>query len=244
MISPGYTALHTGFALLASDRVVFDISGPRARQIVNGLVTNSIDEIPSGRGCYAFALTAKGRPLTDMRVLPAPGFEMQEAEDGAHVWLDVPQAGAAGFRDLLARSVPPIFATVEEIPARRLSFSGDAAEGASVALTDCGILSADESDWPERPLEAMTAGPDGTGLLVRRENVEGQGVDLYLLAADAASLESCLQHAVGAAGGTIATDADWEIVRVERGIPRYGAEITIDHLPQETGQTERAISFS
>jgi folate-binding protein YgfZ len=35
----------------------------------------------------------------------------------------------------------------------------------------------------------------------------------------------------------------WEILRVERGVPVYGREITADSLPQETGQTARTVHF-
>ena len=36
---------------------------------------------------------------------------------------------------------------------------------------------------------------------------------------------------------------DWETFRIELGLPVYGPDIGPDNLPQETGQTERAISF-
>ena len=52
-----------------------------------------------------------------------------------------------------------------------------------------------------------------------------------------------LASAVDGLGGAVALGEDWETVRVEQGLPRYGAEITDGNLPQETGQTERAISF-
>lgn len=246
---PGYTALTTGLALLETERALFHISGSRAERVVNGLVTNAIDGLREGRGCYAFALTAKGRPLTDMRILPAPGFEESVADEGVgeDIWIDVPAEGADAFRDLLTRSVPPIFATVEELPVRRLSLTGPDADDAGDALRACEVVPVDGLPIPSSPLHVVTAsvpGREGRALLVRREAIEGGGVDLYAPAAGAESLKACLAEAVARMGGAVATAADWEVASVERGLPRYGAEITMDNLPQETGQTERSISFS
>ena len=103
--------------------------------MVNGLVTNAIEGIADGRGCYAFALTAKGRPVAEMRVLPRAGFRGSVREP-ERVWLDVPPEGAPGFRGLLARTVPPIFATVEEPTIDRLSLAGPGAVDAAMGLLD------------------------------------------------------------------------------------------------------------
>jgi len=248
MSTPGYHALHEGLALMTEGRVVFHLSGARAERVVNGLVTNAVDGLGDGRGCYAFALTAKGRPLTDMRVLPTPGFEIPSAAAADEsAWIDVPEAGADGFRDLLTRSVPPIFATVEEIPIKRLSLTGPDTAHFDTVLAKCGLVAVDGQRYPSDPLRAVTAslvGCEHMALIVSREAIEGDGVDLYVPSGDADLLEACLAEAIARAGGRRATAADWEVVRVERGIPRYGAEITIDHLPQETGQVDRAVSFS
>ncbi|MGH7540660.1 MAG: YgfZ/GcvT domain-containing protein, partial [Gemmatimonadota bacterium] len=48
---------------------------------------------------------------------------------------------------------------------------------------------------------------------------------------------------VEAEGGRPAGGEAFEILRVERGLPAYGREITEGNLLQETGQTERAVDF-
>jgi folate-binding protein YgfZ len=40
------------------------------------------------------------------------------------------------------------------------------------------------------------------------------------------------------------TEADAEVVRVERGRPRYGVDIDDSTIPQEAGLNERAVSFT
>jgi folate-binding protein YgfZ len=222
--------------------VVFVISGPRAGRVVNGIVTNSLDGLGEGRGAYAFALSAKGRPIAEMRVLPAPGFDSPVEADVENVWLDVPVAASEGLADLLRRSVPPIFATVELAGVRRLSLLGPSAvEGAGRILALLGI----EDDLPVDPLAAVTARRAGTvqGLIVRREPIEGDGVDLYVDRDGAPGFADQLGAAVEQFGGVRCDAVDIETARVERGLPVFGVEITAENLPQETGQTERAVSF-
>ena len=244
---PGYRALRCAVALLEEPRVIFLVEGSRAGRIVSGLVTNSLDGIADGQGCYAFALTAKGRPIADMRVLPVPGFE--RAGEAERLWLDVPEAAAEGFRDLLARTVPPIFATVTEPGFGRLSLAGGRARELAVAVLErAGLSDAgggdDGADAGFDPLTARTREIAGeAGLLVGREEIEATGVDVYAPLRALEGLRESLSDAVVASGGAIASAEDWETVRVERGLPRYGADITTDNLPQETGQTGRAISF-
>jgi len=249
MTTSGYVALTRSVALLEAGRVVFAVRGPRARRIVNGLVTNSLEGLERGVGCYAFALTAKGRPIADLRVLPPPGFEGGPEPGGEpspeELWIDAPAAAADGLRDLFARTVPPIFATVHEVDVRRLSLVGRAEPE---LVGTCGVTFDPVSVGELEPLRCATAslGPGHAhpgGLLVAREAIEGGGLDLYVPTAEADRLRTCLEAAVHDAGGSVATTADWEIVRTELGLPEFGSEITPDNLPQETGQTERAISF-
>ncbi|MDX1394353.1 MAG: hypothetical protein R3195_08180 [Gemmatimonadota bacterium] len=237
----GYRALTSGAALLGSRRVIFDIAGPRATRMVNGLVTNSLEPLESGRAVYALALTAKGRPLAEMRLLPPPD---DAGDPGAErVWVDVAADTAEAFRDLLRRSIPPIFATVEEIGVERVSLVGPGAletagrilERAGIELPPAGVPG---------PLETLHVKlGEQQVLIVGREPIEVPGLDTYLPAAGASDVMDALKAGLADAGGSVADPADWEIVRVESGLPVFGKEITADNLPQETGQTARAVSF-
>jgi len=250
MTTAGYAALTETVALLETPRALFRVRGPRARRIVNGLVTNALDGLDRGVGCYAFALTAKGRPIAELRVLPIPGFEAggdDGADDGEALWIDAPAEAETALRDLFARTVPPIFATVEEeMDIRRMSLVGPASADPAL-LAACGVeLGPGGVDPADEPLLSSTVrfGSDpAPGLLVRREPIEGGGLDLYVPTGTADRLRACLLREATAAGGAEASTEDWEILRVERGLPAFGAEITADNLPQETGQTARAISF-
>lgn len=246
-VTPGYRALTEGVAaLLDSDRVLFEIRGKRARRVVNGLLTNSLEGLEEGVGRYAFALTAKGRPVADMRVLPAPGFERGPADGPETVWIDVPAAAAEAFRAHLGRFVPPIFAEHRTLEVRRLSLAGPAALELAPEIPGALGLSAGRSvdDLPELGCVSLGREGDWSGLLVRREDVEGPGFDAYLPAGSRASASDAFAALAEAHGGAVAAPEDLEVARIERGLPVYGREITGEALPQETGQQDRAISFS
>ncbi|HWI21539.1 MAG TPA: glycine cleavage T C-terminal barrel domain-containing protein [Baekduia sp.] len=66
------------------------------------------------------------------------------------------------------------------------------------------------------------------------------GVDLVV---SAASTPALVERLV-AAGATPLADADAEVLRVERGRPRYGIDLDDSVIPQEAGLNERAVSFT
>src|SRR5688572_24663634 len=58
-----------------SDRGKLALSGPEAKEFLHGQVTNDIEGLEPGGGCYAAFLTHKGKMLGDLRVLDA-GHEL------------------------------------------------------------------------------------------------------------------------------------------------------------------------
>src|ERR1041384_5509968 len=51
-----------------SDRGKLALTGPEAKEFLHGQVTNDIEGLEPGKGCYAAFLTHKGKMLGDMRV--------------------------------------------------------------------------------------------------------------------------------------------------------------------------------
>ena len=65
------------------------MAGPDAREFLQGQLTNDIEELEPGRGCYAALLDRKGHMQADMRVLRLSTGE---------IWLDTePAAFEASF---------------------------------------------------------------------------------------------------------------------------------------------------
>ena len=71
------------------------LTGADRRAYLQGLLTNDIDALTPGTGCYAALLTARGRMVTDMRVV----------ELGDAVLIDLPARLAETVRAHLDRFV-------------------------------------------------------------------------------------------------------------------------------------------
>lgn len=203
----------------------------RWHETLAGLLTNHVEALEPNRALYSFLLTAQGSPVAEMRIL------RREEED----WLDTPSACLEGTLAHFEKYLPPLFASYRADPTvGRLGLAGPrAAEGLAglVAELDPGELDPLEG----APVSLGDAGVEGH--LLRREAVEGDGFDLYVALDDAGEAWEALRAAAGNVGGGPAGHRAREVRRVELGLPAFGSEIDEDTLPQETGQTDRAVSF-
>src|SRR5690349_179207 len=65
-----YAAMTQGVALVdRSGAGKLALTGPEAKGFLNGQVTNEIEALAPGSGCYAALLTHKGKMLADLRVI-------------------------------------------------------------------------------------------------------------------------------------------------------------------------------
>ena len=70
------------------------------------------------------------------------------------------------------------------------------------------------------------------------------GVVLAVPSLEKATFDAQLAVAVSAQGGVVATEAEWEDVRIEHGLPRFGVEVDATLYPQEAALEKLAVSFS
>ena len=200
------------------------LTGADRRSYLQGLLTNDIEALRPGTGCYAAMLTAQGRMLTDMRVL----------ELGDSILLDVPAHVEPAIREHL-----DTFVFTEDVQV----------QGATATRGEVGIygprsldvlVAAGTDGGAPAELFASTrvrlAGVDA--ILVRSDEPGIPGFDLIANAAEIPAIEAAL----AAAGAVRAADADVEAVRVESGRPRFGIDTDTDTIPLEAGLEDRAIS--
>ncbi|MGB5303019.1 MAG: glycine cleavage T C-terminal barrel domain-containing protein [Gemmatimonadota bacterium] len=134
------------------------------------------------------------------------------------ILLDLSRAALPGLLDHFGTYLPPRFASVTRLEdARRVSLLGPRATTVATGIK-------------------IPAGP----IRVERELGQGGGTDFYF---PDGGPDGTIEAAVRAAGGEVATAADYEIWRIEHGIPRFGLDITAENLPQETGLVSLAVSF-
>ena len=201
-----------------SERGKLLLTGAEAKEFLHGQVTNDIEGLAEGSGCYAAFLTPKGKMLGDMRVLDA---------GAAGLWLDCERAVLQDLFNMIRRFKLGRQVDVHKRTVERALISVVGPEARAVAGAD--------DLGPEHAHRSATVG----GAAVRLVATD-VGVDVICDAADAAAVRAVLE----AGGARAAREQDAEIVRVEQGRPRYGVDLDDSVIPQEAGLNDRAVSFT
>ena len=90
-----YAALRSGALIVdRSDRVRIRFGGPRAAELVTGLVTNDVLALQPGHGQYAAALTPKGKIAADIRIFADADGLLTDTSARADVSVRRPSASA------------------------------------------------------------------------------------------------------------------------------------------------------
>jgi folate-binding protein YgfZ len=200
-----------------SERGKLALTGPEAKEFLQGQVTNDIERLTAGEGCYAAFLTHKGKMLGDLRVLDTGDELLLDTERGV-----LQELFNMIRRYKLGRAVELHKRTVERA---LLSLIGPDARTIAGA-----------GDLPEREHANHAATIAGAQVLLIATDL---GVDVLCDAADSGRVTAALT----AAGAVAAPLDDAEVLRVESGRPRYGVDLDESVIPQEAGLNERAVSF-
>lgn len=233
-----YSSLASEYEALRARAVVIDhshrgrmrITGDRAIEMLNGLVTNDVAAIDPGHGCYAAALTPKGKIVADLRIF-------REA-DGLLV--DAPPLAAAAWIGIVRKYVNPRIAPHRDESATLRTFGvyGPLAHHVVAAVT--GGSPTAFGTLPMYAHATATLG-DGTVVVARIPDAGTEGFAVYL---PAAHFDAAWQRAV-AAHATPAGLAAWDVARVEAGYPEWGVDIDENTIPQEANLDElHAISYT
>jgi tRNA-modifying protein YgfZ len=218
-IAADYEELATGCGLLdRSERGKLALTGSDAGPFLNGLVSNEIEALADGEGCYATVLTPKGKMLGDLRVLAA----------GDELLLDTERVALQEVFNVLWRGRVGHHVEVHKRTLERGLLSMEGPRSRSVAGAD-GLPEAENSH----------AAAELDGIPVRLI-VTDAGVDLLCEAGRTEDLRTALE----ARGAVPVSDEASEARRVERGRPRYGIDLDDTVIPQEAGLNERAVSFT
>lgn len=215
-----YRTITDGCGLLdRSQRGKLALTGADAKSFLQGQVTNDMESLTPGGGCYAAFLTPKGKMLGDMRVLDA----------GSELLLDTERIALQGLFNMIRR-----FSVGYDVQLHKrtlelglLSLIGPASAGVAGA----GELASTAEH---------THAPAIVGEVPVRAIRTDVGVDLLCESSDT----DALRDRVLEAGAVEVAEATVECLRVERGRPRYGIDLDHTVIPQEAGLNERAVSFT
>jgi folate-binding protein YgfZ len=212
-----YRQLREECGLLVRERGGIAVIGPDGAEYLQGQLTNDVESLEVGDGQYAALLDRKGHMQTDMRVLrPAAEEILLDFEPAAH---------DAALRHLTMYSV-----------GRDVQVLDATEERAIVSLI--GPRAAEIAGTPPLPEfaneKASVAGIEVLAVGTR------DGVDLFLPAAERDRLVAALTEA----GAVEVSPEAVEILRVESGVPRFGAEMDTATMPAEAAIVEDAVSFT
>jgi folate-binding protein YgfZ len=217
-IDAQYRQLREEVGLLArEDSGLVAVTGPDAAEYLQGQLTNDVEALAVGAGQYAALLDRKGHMQGDMRVLRPAEEELLLTTDAA--------ALPAVLRHLTMYSV-----------GRDVAVADLSAERALLSLL--GPRSAEVAGAPPLPEDACEAiAVAGNECLAVGTH---EGIDLVCAAADGERLAAALRQA----GAAEVSPQAVELLRIEAGVPRFGAEMGTETMPAEAGIVEDAISFT
>jgi folate-binding protein YgfZ len=193
------------------------------------MLTNDIQALSPGSGCYSAYLTPQGRMLADMRVLDL----------GEVLLIDLDHDLSA---DVLARLDQFVFSEDVELGDVTETFGLVSVVGPSAAVVMSSVLGelpAELGSWTEfQNTKAAFAGD--VAFVVSSTEVGAEGFDVFVPRETTDRLISKLQ----AAGAASLSPEAAEILRVEAGRPAFGRDMDRDTIPLEAGIEGRAISFT
>jgi len=224
-----YRALTEHAALGAvAPRAVIAVGGPDRASFLHGLLTNDVQALGPGSGCYAAWLTPQGRMITDLHVLAV--------ED--RMLLDVPAELAAG---LLQRLDQFLFGEDVQLAdlANTLASVWIHGPGAPAMVERVLAGASGLASWPPYR-HAPTPFGSAAARTARIDQLGAPGYCIYIDRAGDAELRAAFE----AAGVTAAGPEAIEAVRLEAGYPVFGVDMTDDTIPLEAGIEDRAISFT
>jgi folate-binding protein YgfZ len=219
-------------------RNAIGVSGRDRASYLQGLLTNDIQALTPGTGCYAAWLTPQGRMLTDLHVF----------ESGDMILLDVPAAELAATLQRLDQFLFSEDVQLADLAGTLTSvwIHGTAAP----ALLEQTLTGAQGlASWPEYHNARATF--DGVSskndprphfpvVVARVSQLGVPGFVVYIEPAGKADLERALVER----GAVAAEPAAIEVARIEAGYPVFGVDMTDDSIPLEAGIEERAISLT
>ena len=226
-----YSALKSGALLVdRSDRVRIRFGGPRAAELLTGLVTNDVLALATGHGQYAAALTPKGKIAADVRIFA----------DDEGLLTDTSVRAAHNWREIVRKYVNPRIAPYRDVTAetRDLGLFGVKATKhvADTFGLDHAVLAA------LAPYAHVTTAVDGGRAMVVA--VSEIGVTGYEIIIPSAA-EGAVRSRLLSAGVIPAGQGAYEIARIEAGRPEWGIDMNDSTIPQEANfDSLGAISYT
>jgi folate-binding protein YgfZ len=217
--STEYRAVTEGCGIVdRSGRGKLALTGTDAKTFLHGQVSNDVEALAPGTGCYAAFLTPKGKMLGDLRIL----------DTGGELLLDTERVALQELFNMIRRFSLGYDVQLHKRTTERGLVSLLGPNATSVA----GLEDLDGTE--DAHVSAEIA-----GVTVRAVRTD-VGIDLLCDAADTEALRAALE----ARGAEPVSPTAADCLRIEHGRPRYGIDLDDSVIPQEAGLNHRAVSFT
>ena len=201
-----------------SERGKLALTGADAKTFLQGQVSNDVEALEPGTGCYAAFLTPKGKMLGDLRILDA----------GEELLLDTERVALQDLFNMIRR-----FSIGYDVGLHKRTLErGLVSLLGPGATTVAGVEHLDGAEHAHLAIEI-----DGVAVRAIRTDV---GIDLLCDGEETTALVEALR----ARGAEPVSEAVADCLRVERGRPRYGIDLDDTVIPQEADLNHRAVSFT
>lgn len=221
---PEYQCLNDNAGLLdLSFRSRLCLIGADRARFLHGQVTNDVNSLTPGTGCYAALVSTKGKMETDLNICCLQDEILLDFEPGL----------AAKIMDRLNRFIVADDVQVIEVsePYGLLSVQGPAA---------ATVVSALAHNLPSRRCHSLKLSrPEGDLYLVKQPRTGTDGYDIFAPVAAIDDLSKTLRQT----GAQTSNRDALEIARICAGIPRYGVDMDTTNFPQECGIEAIAVSY-
>ena len=226
-----YSALHNGALFFdRTDRLRMRVAGPKAAELVTGMVTNDVSALSPGEGQYAAALTAKGKIVADLRI-----FAFEDS-----LLIDTSAAASVGWKEMVRKYINPRVAPYHDVTTE-LSDLG--VFGRSARSLVSKVMEVDDKDLVALQPYGHISRPfaDVTAIIARVPDLDVEGFDIFIPTQAVGALKQRF-HSAGVNPGSKET---WDIARIEAGKPEWGVDMDDSTLPQEANFDELgAISYT
>jgi tRNA-modifying protein YgfZ len=226
-----YAALRDACGAVRRDeRARWVFAGDKAGETLAGLVTNDVEVLTPGTGCYAAALTPKGRIVADVRV-----FRREQ-----DYLVDVASRASLGWSELVRKYVNPRAAKFADVTESTGCVGVYGPRAPSVVTRvfqlDPALVA---SLVPYSHFEVRHG--EGALRMVRSPDFGVAGFDIMGSIGDV----DAAFDAIIAAGSRPVGLAAADIVRVEAGRPEWGIDMDDTTIPQEANlEALHAISYT
>jgi folate-binding protein YgfZ len=219
-------------------RGIVEVAGDDRVRWLDGMLTNDVSRLrpgPEGSGCRALVLDRKGGIVADVHVWLRP----------AALWLEADAAALPGLLEHLRRLVVADDVRLAALgPAiALLALEGPAAAEVLARAAGRELPLAAGRELPLAEGAVAEVAIAGAAAVVAAYGESGEVARRIAVPADAAARVAGGLAAAGRPLGLVAGSAEaLEILRIEAGTPRFGAELAAGVLPAEA-RLEAAIDF-